>query len=98
MKINFNTPLLDLDGQPIKRDDKPTENQTVGQLVARMLISSTTGDALKFLEWARKMHNGEVIDLDVSDQETLKAEIKNSTYLTNLTKGQALELLVKTKD
>lgn len=88
MKIDMNKPLLDLDGKQI-------ENETIGKNIARALMASNEGDALKQLDWSLKLYNGETIDLDTSDQETMKKAIQDSKMITNLVKGQALQLLVK---
>lgn len=90
MKLDFNKQILDLDQNPI-------EGSNIGKTLATVLVAQPKGDALKFLEWAQKMYKGEVIDLDTSDQNTLKDFIKNSDQLTILLKGQALNIFEDTK-
>jgi len=88
MKLNFNFNLTDLDGKEI-------ENGNVGKILANTLINQTKGDAVKYWEWALALNKGEVIDLDTSDQETLKTFIKDSELLPVLTKAQSLSVFTK---
>jgi len=83
MKIDKNKAILGLDGKEI-----PDSN--IGQLVARILVEGSKGDALKFWHWAQKLYKGEELDLDPTDTETLKNTIKDSESLTILSKAQAL--------
>lgn len=88
MKLDFNFNLNDLDSKPI-------ENANVGKLLATSLTQQAKGDPLKFWEWALALHKGEIIDLDTSDQNTLKTFIKESESLTILAKGQMLQVFKK---
>lgn len=88
MKLNFNFNLTDLDG-------KELEGANAGKLLANTLIQQTKGDAVKYWEWALALNKGEVIDLDTSDQETLKTFIKDSEVLPVLTKAQSLAVFAK---
>jgi len=86
MKIDFNFNLLDLDGNQI-------ENSNVGKLVANMLVQQSKGDALKFWDWALDLNKGKELDLDSSDQETLKNFIKDNEQLKIIAKAQILKSL-----
>lgn len=88
MKLDFNFNLIDLDGNQI-------ENANAGKLLANTLVQQAKGDAVKYWEWALSLNKGEVIDLDSSDQETLKNFIKDSEALAVLAKGQLLQILKK---
>lgn len=88
MKLDFNFNLADLDGQAI-------ENANAGKLLANTLVQQAKGDALKFWEWALALNKGEAIDLDTSDQTTLKSFIKDSETLAILAKGQLLQVFKK---
>lgn len=83
MKIDFNFDLLSLDGKAI-------EGEKAGKLLARTLVGSNKGDALKFWEWAQKLYAGEPLEIDTSDTETLKNFVKESEVLTVLAKAQLL--------
>jgi len=88
MKLNFNFDLLGLDEQPI-------EGANAGKLLANALAQGSKGDALKFWDWAVSLNKGEVLDLDTSDQETIKNFIKDSEGFTILAKAQLLQVLKK---
>jgi len=88
MKLNFNFNLVDLDGKEIN-------DANAGKLLANTLINQTKGDAVKYWEWALALNKGEVIDLDTSDQETLKNFVKDTEVLPVLTKAQLLKVLKK---
>jgi len=88
MKLDFNFNLTDLDGKEI-------ENANAGKLLANTLVQQAKGDALKFWEWALALNKGEIIDLDTSDQTTIKSFIKDSESLSVLAKGQLLEVFKK---
>jgi hypothetical protein len=88
MKLNFNFNLVDLDGKEI-------DNANAGKLVANSLVQQSKGDALKFWEWALALNKGEVLDLDTSDQETLKNFIKDSENFAIIAKAQLLQLFKK---
>lgn len=88
MKLNFNFNLTDLDGKEIK-------DANAGKLLANSLIQQTKGDAVKYWEWALALNKGDVLDLDTSDQETLKTFIKDSDTITVLGKAQLLVVFSK---
>lgn len=88
MKLNLNFNLLDLDGKEI-------EGANAGKLFANQLVNQSKGDAVKFWELSLKLYKGEVIDLDSSDQNTIKQFIKDSDSLPVLTKAQLLLVFEK---
>jgi hypothetical protein len=88
MKLNFNFNLVDLDGNEI-------DNANAGKLIANSLVQQSKGDALKFWEWALALNKGEELDLDSSDQETLKNFIKDSENFAIIAKAQLLKVLKK---
>jgi hypothetical protein len=88
MKLNFNFNLTDLDG-------KELEGANAGKLLANTLIQQTKGDAVKYWEWALALNKGDILDLDSSDQETLKNFVKDSETITILAKAQVLNVFKK---
>ena len=86
--LDFTGHLKGLDGQTIK--DEKNEDVTLGKLLANQLAFTGKGDALKLFAWAQKMYNGETLELDKSDESTLKELIKNNEQLTVLAKAQML--------
>lgn len=88
--LDFNVTLKGLDGQEVK--DEKGESIPVGKLLANQLAFTNKGDALKMFHWAQKMYAGETLDLDKSDESTLKEFIKNNEQLTVLAKAQILNV------
>jgi hypothetical protein len=88
MKLDFNFNLTDLDG-------KELEGANAGKLLANTLIQQTKGDAVKYWEWALALNKGDILDLDTSDQETLKNFVKDSETITVLAKAQILNVFKK---
>lgn len=88
--LDFNKALKGLDGQEVK--DEKNESLPVGKLLASQLASANKGDALKMFTWAQKVYAGETLDLDKSDEGTLKEFIKSNEQMTVLAKAQLLEV------
>jgi hypothetical protein len=88
MKLDFNFDFIGL-------DDQVFEGGNAGKMLAGALASASKGDALKFWDWAKKLFKGEILDLDKSDQETLKTFVKDSESFTVLAKAQLLEAFIK---
>ena len=86
---------LDINFDFIGLDDQVFEGGNAGKMLAGALASASKGDALKFWDWAKKLFKGEVLDLDKSDQETLKGFVKDSESFTVLAKAQLLEIFIK---
>jgi hypothetical protein len=85
MKLDLNFDLKNLEGNAIP-------NSNCGKIVANALSQEAKGDALKYWDWATKLYNGKVIELDNSDQGTFKEYIKSSQSLSILLKAQVLLL------
>jgi hypothetical protein len=88
--LDFNVTLKGLDGKEVK--DEKNEPIAVGKLLANQLAFANKGDALKMFHWAQKMYSGETLDLDKSDESTLKEFIKGNDQLTILAKAQILNV------
>jgi hypothetical protein len=88
--LNFNQTLKGLDGQEVK--DFEEKSITLGRLLSSQLAQANKGDALKMFTWAQKCYAGEVLDLDPSDESTLKEFIKGNEQLTVLAKAQLLSV------
>ncbi|URM37130.1 hypothetical protein [Flavobacterium anhuiense] len=83
-KLNLNAPVLDLDGKEI-------ENTNIGKTLASALAGSSSGDPLKYMHWATKLHKGEPLELDPSDLSLLKDFVTANQGFTNLLKARILE-------
>jgi len=88
--LDFNQALKGLDGSEVLNEKN--EPLTVGRLLSTQLASASKGDALKLFGWAQKLYNGEVLDIDKSDESTLKEFIKGCDSLTILAKAQMLSV------
>lgn len=88
--LDFSKQLVGLDGNPVK--DSNDNGITLGHLLSGQLAQSNKGDALKLFTWAQKLYAGEQLDLDPSDESTLKEFIKNNEQLTVLAKAQLLSV------
>jgi len=88
--LDFTKQLVGLDGNPVKDFDE--NSITLGKLLSSQLAQSNKGDALKMFTWAQKCYNGDTLDLDPSDESTLKEFIKNNEQLTVLAKAQLLSV------
>jgi hypothetical protein len=93
MKLDFNFDLVGLDGEVVR--DLKDQTIKAGKLLANALAQGSKGDALKFWDWAVNLNKGEILDLDSSDQETIKNFIKDSEGFTILAKAQLLQVLKK---
>ena len=88
--LDFNQALKGLDGTEVK--DVDGSSITLGKLLASQPASANKGDALKLFTWAQKVYGGESLDLDPSDEGTLKDFIKGNESLTVLAKAQLLSV------
>jgi len=88
--LDFNQPLKGLDGAEVK--DMDGSSITLGKLLSSQLASTNKGDALKLFTWAQKCYSGQPLDLDPSDESTLKDFIKSNESLTVLAKAQLLSV------
>ena len=96
INLDLNKPLLNLDNEEIQ--DESGKKVTIGLLLAQQLISSSEGDALKFLDWAITLKEGKPLQLDSSDKQTLEAFVKGVKTLTNLGKGRILQEILNSKN
>jgi|SRR5690625_3535974 len=94
MKIDLNFNLKNLSGEDLitgKGENGETTYQNAGKLLANLLVGQTEGDTIKYYDWALKLHGGNAIDLDRSDQDKLKKFIEGNKQMTILAKAQILE-------
>ncbi|WP_343524512.1 hypothetical protein [Pedobacter sp.] len=86
MKVNFNKPLLNLDGSE--------SGEMLNKLLSNILAQANEGvtEPIKFFDWAIKIFNDGEVELDNTDSEVLKSFIKNHKQLTVFAKGRLLEV------
>lgn len=88
MKVDLNFDLSELDGTV-------AQGLNLGKIIAGALVQQTKGDALKYWDWAVALNKGEALELDSSDQETLKNFVKENENMTIYVKAQFLMALKK---
>lgn len=97
MKLNFNADLLNVEGDPIK--NKNGENLRLNGVLASSIMGSTSKEnVVKFFDWAIKLQQEGVLDLDKADQALLKTTIENLDGITVLGKGRLLEVFDKREE
>ena len=87
IKVDLNVALLTIEG-------KDFENDTVGKILANRLYNSEKGDSVKYFDWALKLWQKEVIDMDSSDLDGLIEFVKEEK-LPNFAEAQILRSLKK---
>lgn len=65
----------------------------MSKILANALQNSRSGDALKYWDWAVKLHSGKKLDLDPSDFALLKRFVEEEPSFIVLTKAQMLGVL-----
>lgn len=92
MKINFNVPIVDLNGSSIK--DETKEDLKMNVVVSNILCGQQASkDAAKVLTLAMSIRNGESeVQLGIDDMKIIKDAVIGSK-LTMLVAGQILKCL-----
>lgn len=93
MKLNFNRPLVTADGKTIGQ-------QSIGRLLAAELQGAAIKDKaiiFKYWDWAKKLANDEMVDLDKGDQETIINAVVSSETMATVLKAQLLEVIEDAK-
>jgi hypothetical protein len=88
MKLNFNTPVLDIKGEPQK--------DLLSELLANMLMNAPAREPLttQYFVWGLELHKTGVIEVDDAQIKTLKEFLGNpETKLTVLGKGRLDEVI-----
>jgi hypothetical protein len=90
MIIDFNRPLLQLDGTPYRDGE---HDAVMARVLAVALTTVTEGiEPLKALDWMLKLQKGEPLDLDRVDQDKLKRLITEGIKnMSMLVRGRLLE-------
>ena len=94
MKVDLKIPFTDLAKKPIVENG---ETVMLGKVVANHLANSSKGEPVKLFGWAEKLYNGESLELDEADYDTLYNFVKDSEHLSNAIKAQALRALKKSE-
>ncbi len=102
MKVNFNRPILQLDGTPFKQQSADgtvapdAEDLLMNKVLAFNLSRVTRNfDPMKAYELSMALFKGEELTLDKSDQEALKTLIKTGFEdMIAIVRGQLLAVLM----
>jgi hypothetical protein len=90
MKINLDSLLTDLDGQPIREKDKDLK---IFQVVAKVLSTSQVdGESVKAWDLALKFWGGAPVEIDDSDLSFVRGLVERSPWVAMI-KGQVLKEL-----
>lgn len=91
--INLRKKIKNLDGEEIK-------NLEMGKTLASALVrdAGLNNMAVKYYDWAMKLHKGESFVMDKSDREHLLEFVKNNSIINTLAKVQIMEEIKKAKD
>lgn len=82
--IDLNFDITSLDGNVLGN---------AGKLIGTMLVSDNRGEALKFYDWAVKLHEGKSIRVDDADFKKIYKFIENNDNIFIITKAPILRYL-----
>lgn len=95
-KIDLKVYVKGLDGKEVlmPQDNGKEEKTFLSRILANQLSIASKGiEPLKAYDWAMKLWNKGFIEIDKSDLKKLEQFITESSTLTNLAKGQMLNIL-----
>lgn len=88
MKINLSKCAVDVTQKIIE------PKTALGRVLSEQMASATTGDPLKFWDWAVALAKEKaIIEIDAADWQTIHDFVKNNSGMNNLAKGQILREL-----
>ena len=90
MQFDFNATFSNLDGNPVL--DAQGSELNKGKWLAFNLANSTSGDVVKFMDWALQLHHTGKLELDRADQTTIKNFIIALGNTAVLLKAQILDV------
>lgn len=92
-KINFKVPFMGLDGKPSANDEN------LSLILANFLASSdaTGTQAIKFGDWAEKVYNEGVLEVDNTDKDVVKNFILEHKQMTAWLKKRLVDCFVEGK-
>lgn len=88
MKINLNTPLIDISGNKVKCE-------TLAKILANQLQASFKAiEPIRAISIATKLWNDGSADIEKDELEKIKNEIKKSEYISTLVKARIEEAII----
>ncbi len=99
MKLDFNTVILDTEGNPVEFADTDEEMKASTVLRRHLLngLSSDEHEVIKYFDWGFELKNSGVIDIDPSDKSKLTQFIIQARTMPILYKGQLLKIIKNEK-
>lgn len=103
MKLDLTFPVADEFGKTESemQNGQMRKNDPLGKFLGREFARAMANDKtkiVKYLDWARDLSQGKVIDVDRADQDMIGEFVINNQNLQALVKGQILEALEKQKN
>lgn len=95
MRLDFNYPILDLDGKEIIEDGTAV---VAKNLIPNIALLQKKEDPIKSYELALKIHKEGFVEVDTSDYEYVYNAIKDAQGLHTLVKAQALKRMKADKE
>lgn len=93
VKIDLNIPFVNLDG----KHSTDNESSTLGKIAGSTMAVAQEVDALKFFTWAQKFYNGQSIEVDESDFNSIQRFFESHKSLFVVAKAQILRALIDCK-
>lgn len=94
-ELNFSLPYNNLNGEAFFVEEK---KQMLNEIIGNALVSTNKGEALKFYDWAVRLHKGDVILVDKSDLKKIRDFIEDSETMFILCKAQLLKIIDEAKE
>jgi hypothetical protein len=89
-KLNLTKPVNGLDGKAIKDGE---EELKISKVLANALAQSNQLEPIKFFDWAVRLFNDGVLEVDDTDLELIVNFVKSNKGLSVLVSGQILKAL-----
>jgi hypothetical protein len=92
-KLDFNHPLLDLEGRQVVEDDRPISLKFA--LAFAMAQRQERGDNVRFYDYVVQLQKDGILIVQNDEKRKLIDFIDNSLNLTALSKGQLIRIIDK---
>jgi hypothetical protein len=92
IKIDFTQPFKQLDGEPFKFQDTG-ELIVMGKWLAKALLESKHAEPLVVFNWARKLHDTGILELEKPEAEKFRKAIDALDVIV-MFKGQLIDVMI----
>lgn len=100
MKLDLRKPILNLDGSflsVVVEGKVIQDKQLMSNILAAQLVQSVSGNPIKFFDWAVKLTNEGIIDVDQADIKVLRDFVEGHPQLFIIAKAQLIKEFDKVK-